>query len=349
MRRHARLVSAAATAGAVLVATVLAAQTRAGGDDLRGTVRSPAGPEAGVWVIAETDGLDTGFRKIVVTDDEGRFLVPDLPDASFRVWVRGYGLVDSDPVMAEPGQTLALDAAPAGSPQEAAQVYPANYWYSLLEPPAAGEFPRHRAGRKRHRARSAQPGRVGRRHQAGLPALSPDGQPVHVRHQPPRRVRLVGRGLGPPADVRPARPPDERGPRPVRARAGARDVRRLERPHRRRRGARGAAAAAGGRAQPRVDDVGLGRRDLLRARRGDHGQARPHRQRRRARLRRVHHHRQARHHRHRAAPLDRARRAAARAARDGAVDVPDRARLRALAVLGRRDHLRRPPPTPTTR
>ena len=183
MTRHARFVSLVAAAGAALVTSVLAQQAPAGGDDLRGTVRSPAGPEAGVWVIAETDDLDTGFRKIVVTDDAGRFLVPDLPDASYRVWVRGYGLVDSDPVTAEPGQTLTLDAAPAGSPQEAARVYPANYWYSLLKPPAAEEFPGTGPCRQRHRAGPAQPGRVGRRHQAGLPALSPDGQPVHVRHR----------------------------------------------------------------------------------------------------------------------------------------------------------------------
>ena len=109
--------------------------------DLRGVVRSPAGAEAGVWVIAETDELDTRFRKIVVTGDDGRFLVPDLPAASYRVWVRGYGLVDSAPVTAQPGQTLTLEATQAGTPQEAAAVYPANYWYSLLEPPPAAEFP----------------------------------------------------------------------------------------------------------------------------------------------------------------------------------------------------------------
>ena len=110
-------------------------------EDLRGVVQSPAGPEAGVWVIAETDDLDTRFRKIVVTGDDGRFLVPDLPAASYSVWARGYGLVDSEPVTAEPGETLTLQAAPAATPAEAAQVYPANYWYSLLEPPPSGDFP----------------------------------------------------------------------------------------------------------------------------------------------------------------------------------------------------------------
>src|SRR5262249_55457282 len=64
-------------------------------DDLGGTVTGPCGPEAGVWVIAQTTDLPTPFAKIVVTDDRGRYLVPDLPKATYNVWVRGYGLVDS--------------------------------------------------------------------------------------------------------------------------------------------------------------------------------------------------------------------------------------------------------------
>ncbi|MEE2964809.1 MAG: carboxypeptidase-like regulatory domain-containing protein, partial [Acidobacteriota bacterium] len=126
---------------ALLATTLMAWQPGSADEDLSGVVRSSVGAEAGVWVIAETDDLDTRFRKIVVTDDDGRFLVPDLPAASYRVWVRGYGLVDSEPVAAEPGQTVTLDVVPASTPQEAARVYPANYWYSLLEPPAADEFP----------------------------------------------------------------------------------------------------------------------------------------------------------------------------------------------------------------
>ena len=132
---------AAGVGVAALAAVLSAGQAPAGDGALRGVVNGAAGPEAGVWVIAETDDLDTRFRKIVVTGDDGRFLVPDLPAATYRVWVRGYGLVDSEPVAAEPGESLTLQAAPAGSPREAAQVYPANYWYSLLEPPAPSEFP----------------------------------------------------------------------------------------------------------------------------------------------------------------------------------------------------------------
>ena len=110
-------------------------------DDIGGVVRSASGPEAGVWVIAETDDLATKYRKTVVTDDQGRYVLPDLPDASYGVWVRGYGLVDSSPVTGEPGQTLDLTASTASSPQEAAQVYPANYWYSLIEVPGKDQFP----------------------------------------------------------------------------------------------------------------------------------------------------------------------------------------------------------------
>jgi hypothetical protein len=79
--------------------------------DIGGVVNGPNGPEAGVWVIAESSQLPTKFRKIVVTDDEGRFLVPDLPKASYRVWVRGYGLLDSAPVESALGRKLVLGAA----------------------------------------------------------------------------------------------------------------------------------------------------------------------------------------------------------------------------------------------
>ena len=123
------------------VLTVGAGLVRAAEDDITGVVTSVAGAEAGVWVIAETLDLDTKFRKIVVTNDEGRFLVPGLPVASYKVWVRGYGLLDSAQVSAKPGDDLALRVELAATPKEAAQIYPANYWYSLLEVPPAGDFP----------------------------------------------------------------------------------------------------------------------------------------------------------------------------------------------------------------
>src|SRR5258705_734185 len=97
-------------------------------------------PEAGVWVIAETK-LGVPFRKIVVTDDQGRFLVPDLPAASYDVWVRGYGLKDSAKTKAERGGQVKLQVANAATPQEAAKIYPAAYWTSLIHPPSKEELP----------------------------------------------------------------------------------------------------------------------------------------------------------------------------------------------------------------
>jgi hypothetical protein len=108
-------------------------------DDIGGVVVGPAGPEAGVWVIAETKDLATRYAKIVVTDDQGRFVVPDLPAAHYDVWVRGYGLVDSAKVKADPGQTLTLTGHAAPSPAAAAMVYPAIYWYSMIKLPAPSE------------------------------------------------------------------------------------------------------------------------------------------------------------------------------------------------------------------
>ena len=106
---------------------------------IRGTVTGPDGPEAGVWVIAQTDAFDTRFARIVVTDDDGRFLVPNLPAATYRVWVRGYGLEDSPAVAAAPGTEVSLSARVAESPAAAARVYPAAYWYSMMRLPDASE------------------------------------------------------------------------------------------------------------------------------------------------------------------------------------------------------------------
>jgi len=109
-------------------------------DDIGGVVRGPGGPEAGVWVIAETTDLPTKFARMVVTDDQGRYVIPDLPKANYKVWVRGYGLVDSAKVDGTPGKSLDLTATPAPSPADAAKVYPAIYWYSMLKIPDASQF-----------------------------------------------------------------------------------------------------------------------------------------------------------------------------------------------------------------
>jgi hypothetical protein len=110
-------------------------------DDIGGVVTGSKGPEAGVWVIAETSDLPTKFAKMVVTDDRGRYILPDLPNASYDIWVRGYGLVDSPKKRAKRGTTLNLQATAAPNARAAAQYYPAGYWYSLLKVPAESEFP----------------------------------------------------------------------------------------------------------------------------------------------------------------------------------------------------------------
>ena len=110
-------------------------------DDLGGVVTGPKGPEAGVWVIAETTDLPTRFAKIVVTDEQGRYVVPDLPKATYSVWVRGYGLVDSPKTQATPGKALNLTAVVAPNARAAAEYYPAGYWFSLLRVPDKSEFP----------------------------------------------------------------------------------------------------------------------------------------------------------------------------------------------------------------
>ena len=110
-------------------------------NDISGVVSGPNGPEAGVWVIVETTELPTRFVKIVVTDDRGRYVIPELPNATYDVWVRGYGLVDSPKRRARPGAILNLRAVRARDQRAAAQYYPAGYWYSLMRIPDTSEFP----------------------------------------------------------------------------------------------------------------------------------------------------------------------------------------------------------------
>jgi hypothetical protein len=113
---------------------------RIGDSDLGGVVTGANGPEAGVWVIAETTDLPTKFAKIVVTDDQGRYLMPDLPKANYTVWVRGYGLVDSPKVETVPGKILNINAVAASNAAAAAQYYPAIYWFSMLKMPEKSQF-----------------------------------------------------------------------------------------------------------------------------------------------------------------------------------------------------------------
>ena len=142
------------------------AQQNAGGvaidnDDIGGVVSSAAGPEGGVWVIAETDALKTRFAKVVVTDDRGRFVVPDLPAADYRLWVRGYGLVDSAKVDAKRGTRVNLTATAAPNDAAAAQIYPAIYWFSMMHLPTEAELAGLPGGLNRYLAIMKNEGCVG--------------------------------------------------------------------------------------------------------------------------------------------------------------------------------------------
>jgi hypothetical protein len=148
LRSSATAIGMAALSGAALTASIHPAQAQDAAatpaidnDDIGGLVRAPNGqPEAGVWVIAETTDLPTKFARIVVTDDRGRYVVPDLPAANYQVWVRGYGLVDSPKLRAKPGQQLNMASVPAPNDAAAAHYYPAIYWYSMMKIPAQDQF-----------------------------------------------------------------------------------------------------------------------------------------------------------------------------------------------------------------
>src|SRR5436305_4787597 len=152
MRRTSVLSGARVTVAAVAFAVAvspggLTAQQTAGqavridNDDIGGVVTGARGPEGGVWVIAETRTTPTRLIKSVVTDDQGRYVVPDLPAGDYDVWVRGYGLVDSPKVKATPGKIVNLKAVVAADKKAAAEYYPAQYWFSLLQLPSKSDFP----------------------------------------------------------------------------------------------------------------------------------------------------------------------------------------------------------------
>ena len=142
MKRRTLSLGVLGVALAAFLAVTMTRTTAQGGDtpridsdDIGGVVTSTKGPEAGVWVIAETTDLPTKMARIVVTDDRGRYVIPDLPKGNYNVWVRGYGLVDSAKTMSAPGRTVNLTATLAPNPRAAAEYYPANYWYALVQPP----------------------------------------------------------------------------------------------------------------------------------------------------------------------------------------------------------------------
>ena len=140
---------------------------------ISGVVQGPQGPEGGVWVIAETNELPTKMIKIVVTDDQGRFVMPELPTASYSVWVRGYGLVDSKPVTLKPDATGVKLKAAARTPQEAAKIYPGRLLAVAARGAGEDRVPGHRSQGQRSRARHAHAEQLGLPAQIGLQLLPP--------------------------------------------------------------------------------------------------------------------------------------------------------------------------------
>ena len=174
-----------------------------GANELGGVVTGAQGPEAGVWVIAETTDLPTKFAKIVVTDDRGRYLMPDLPKASYSVWVRGYGLADSPKVQTAPGATLNLKAVPAPSAAAAAQILSADLLVLDAQDPGQERVP-HRQG--------PAPGRVAQHHEVQRLHRVPRARHPGNAHDPEGfRPHEIGRRVGAARAVRPGADAD--GPR----------------------------------------------------------------------------------------------------------------------------------------
>ena len=155
-----------------------------GDTDLGGVVTGPNGPEAGVWVIAETTDLPTKFAKMVVTDDQGRYVLPELPKANYEVWVRGYGLVDSPKVDSRARQDpQSAPPCPRPTRRRRREYYPAIYWFSMLQDAGQERIPRHR----RAAATAFRPRSAARR--SGSTASRPTAASAAISSATRRRAR----------------------------------------------------------------------------------------------------------------------------------------------------------------
>ena len=212
-------------------------------DDIGGVVTGTPGPEAGVWVIAETTDLPTKFARIVVTDDQGRYVLPDMPRATYNVWVRGYGLVDSPRVLGVPGTGLDLTAVVAPTPQAAAQYYPPNYLLVVGDEASGRTWSAAGGGHRPMRSGLPPDGWKG-----DTGNLSGDDRHVGT-------VRIDGRRVAATRPVGPERRHDVGVLRTDRPDA----LPGLDRCHPGRRCPEAAASATRRRAEPRGQRVGLGR------------------------------------------------------------------------------------------
>jgi hypothetical protein len=151
LRRHPslfrRLGAAASVLCCIAASHAVGTETKIAASEIAGRVTSAHGAEAGVWVIAESQDFQTRYAKIVVTDQAGRYLIPELPKARYRVWVRGYGLIDSPAVEAIPGQHLDIATNSAPDAATAAKTYPAAYWYAMMKIPEETQLAKLPGGR----------------------------------------------------------------------------------------------------------------------------------------------------------------------------------------------------------
>ena len=240
---------------AQLCAQQAAAAVSIDNDDIGGVVTGANGPEAGVWVIAETTDLPTRFTKSVVTDDQGRYVIPDLPNGNYQVWVRGYGLVDSPRLRTKPGQQLNHTAIKAPDERSAAHYYPAIYWFTMMKIPPAADFGGH-TDIPKNITREVWLQRMNNVDCVGCHQLGQEA----TRTIPAQfgKFDFRRRGVDTSHRVGSVRRDDDKPARRSARRRAVQVPRRLDRRHRERRPAEAQAAAAfGHRAQSRGDDVGL--------------------------------------------------------------------------------------------
>ena len=92
-------------------------------------------------VVTETTDLPTRPVDLVVTDDKVAISFPDLPRPITTSGRGGTASWILRKCKRSPARWLMLKPVVAPDAAAAAQYYPADYWYSLLEVPKASEFP----------------------------------------------------------------------------------------------------------------------------------------------------------------------------------------------------------------